>query len=223
VKKKKNILVITYWPLNNALISTYTLPYVRIMLRTLPAESRIWLMTLSTKKFRSTPAFQTITQNLRTERIECLDFEYSPFGFRMLFRGLRILGNLISICRRQNIMGIHAWCTPAGAIGYVVSKVTARPLVLDSFEPHAETMLETGTWTKRSLAYRILIWLEKKQAQKASRIICAAPGMMQYAERTYGLRRQEEFVKPACVDLEMFQPYARDRTALKGAGENDII
>jgi glycosyltransferase involved in cell wall biosynthesis len=223
LKRKKNILVITYWPLDNALISTYTLPYVRIMLQTLPAESRIWLMTLSGKKFRSTSAFQTITQALRAERIECLDFEYSPFGFRMLFRGLRILGSLILVCRKQNIGCIHAWCTPAGAIGYALSVITRRPLVLDSFEPHAETMVETGTWTKRSLAYRILIWLEKKQARKASHIICAAPGMMQYAQRTYGVERPEEFVKPACVDLQLFKPCPKARTGLNGAGEKDII
>jgi glycosyltransferase involved in cell wall biosynthesis len=218
LKHVKNILVITYWSLDNALITTYTLPYVRIMLRHLPKGSKVWLVTLSDKKIRKGDQYRKTVADLRQENIESVDFEYRRFGGIMIFKSLGILGRLVTLSLTKRINTVHAWCTPGGAIGYIVSVLTRRQLVLDSFEPHAETMVENGTWTRDSLAFRLLLWLEKKQAKRASRIICAAPGMMEYAKRTYKVNRAEEFIKPACVDLSLFKPALNEHKT-----ENNVV
>ncbi len=201
---KKNILVITYWSYNSALIKTYTLPYVDIIKNKLPAESIIYLLTLTPKSETTSKEYDAIYNDLKKKNIHLINFTYSPFGFKMVLKMMGILTYLINFCIVKKISSIHAWCTPGGAIGYILSCFTGKSLVLDSFEPHAESMIETGTWSKNSLAYKLLFKFEKLQLKRASSVICAAEGMISYSQKTYGIIKENYFVKPACVDLDLF-------------------
>jgi hypothetical protein len=44
-KLSGNILILTHWSFNDALVQTYTLPYVNIIRRILPPERKIFLVT----------------------------------------------------------------------------------------------------------------------------------------------------------------------------------
>ncbi len=162
------------------------------------------MFTLSQKDARKNEKFKKIKQELAEQGIRLVNFNYKPFGLRMFFKLMYILFYLIFFVLKNRIGVIHAWCTPGGSIGYVLSVVTGVPLVLDSFEPHAETMVETGTWKKTSLAYRVLFFLEGRQLKRARHVICAAEGMVNYSKKTYGVVKDRYYVKPACVDLELF-------------------
>lgn len=200
----KHILIVTYWSYKSALIKTYTLPYVELIRDKLPAGSRIFLMTLTPESETTAKDYEENRQALKGKHIELVNFSYKPFGLGM---GMKLTGMLFYLVRfiaREKIAVVHAWCTPGGAIGYILSRFTGRPLVLDSFEPHAQSMLETSTWKPNSLAYRLLFKLEKLQLQRASHVICAAPGMIAYSQKTYGIVKDRYFVKPACVDLQLF-------------------
>ena len=209
MKQKKNILVTTYWSYNNALITTYTLPYVRIILKQLAPGCKIYLLTLSDKQNFDKTNFEKFRTELEKENIVVINYTYSPFGFGMAFRFTRIFLELIGLILTKNISGLHGWCTPGGAIACLLSIVTRKPLVLDSFEPHALNMIENGSWTKKSTAFNILFKLEKLQFRKATEVICAAKGMIEHAETTYGAKKKRYFVKPACVDLNLFFPPAQ--------------
>lgn len=218
-----DILVITYWPLRNALISTYTLPYVRIMKRYLHPGSRVWLLTLSPPAQRENPEHRALQESLRKEGIISIDYTYSRFGTAMLLRAIAILSRLVFLCVFGKVRVIHTWCTPGGAIGWIVSKISGRPLVLDSCEPHAEIMSETGTWKRSSLPFRLLFALERKQVRDARGIIYTTSGMQEYVRRTYGITRNSDFIKPACVDLELFRPQEPDRSLVPGLSASDIV
>ncbi|MCZ8286806.1 MAG: hypothetical protein O9353_15235, partial [Bacteroidia bacterium] len=144
----KNILVVTYWSYKSALIKTYTLPYVELIRDKLPAGSRIFLMTLTPEAETHAEDYEANRQALRTKHIELVNFTYKPFGLGMGIKLTGILWYLLRFIAREKIAVIHAWCTPGGAIGYILSRLTGKPLVLDSFEPHAESMLETNTWKR---------------------------------------------------------------------------
>ncbi|MDQ3100886.1 MAG: hypothetical protein M3R08_05840, partial [Bacteroidota bacterium] len=45
MKRATNVMVLTYWNFKDALIQTYTLPYVRFILEELPAGGRVFLVT----------------------------------------------------------------------------------------------------------------------------------------------------------------------------------
>lgn len=192
--KKENILVITYWGYNDALIQTYTLPYLNIISDLLSADSKLFLVTLD----KNAPKLH------RQSNIQNISINYKDFGFRAIFMWLKIIFKLYRLIKKENITTIHTWCTPGGAIGYLLSVLSERRLIIDSFEPHAEPMVESGTWGKNSLQFKILYTLEKLQLKKAEEVICACSEMIPYSKKIYGISKKRYFTKPACVDLELF-------------------
>lgn len=192
-----NILVLTYWDVQEPLIVNYTLPYVRMMVEELPKGSTIHLVTLdrSVGQPRKPLSIAGVVHH---------SFTYSPFGWRAVGMMAKLLFSLVGLVYGERIHSLHAWCTPAGAVGYLLSRLTGRPLVVDSYEPHAEAMVENGTWQEGGLAHRILFQFERLQTSRASAVIAATEGMRDYATRRYGQVPKHFFVKPACVDLERF-------------------
>jgi len=193
----KNILVITYWQFNDALVRTYTLPYLRIIRDLLPSGSTIHLVTLEL----SGPFAAGTTME---EGIVHHSFQLFPFGMKAILGWRSNLKVLHKLTTQANISTIHTWCTPAGAIGWLLSRKTGLPLVLDSYEPHAESMVENGTWSRNGVAFRILFYLEKKQTHHATWHISVAEGMQAYAKEKYNFTGKTFFVKPACIDLNQF-------------------
>jgi glycosyltransferase involved in cell wall biosynthesis len=194
-----NVLIITYWSYDDALVQTYTLPYLRILKQYLPTNSSITLVTQE----------PNIEQVDRLNDIKGLDFSlkpmiYTPFGATAIWKLKKMISELKHFIRFENIQTIHCWCTPAGAIGYLLHKKTKVELVIDSFEPHAESMVENGTWKSNSIAFKILWKLEKKQARSASHLIGLTYGMRQYCIEKYGVTPRQFHVKPACVDSLLY-------------------
>lgn len=200
---QQNILVLTYWSYPDALIQTYTLPYLRIIKEINPHNS-ITLVTLEKSEDILRDPDRKIRQSLRKDQIDWQPYLYKPFGWRGLLMWLSASFSLFRTIRKKRISVIHCFCTPPGAIGYLLSKVTGCKLILDSYEPHAEAMVENGTWKRSGLAFRLLFALEKLQTKRASTIIAATKGMFQYAQQKYGITISDYHVKPACVDLGLF-------------------
>lgn len=194
--KKKNILIITYWDYNDALIQAYTLPYVKIISKNLPKGSIVYLVTLDKVKAGN--------PDLSEWNIKNVSIKYQPFGLKGIWMWLNTILKLFLLIRDKKVEMIHTWCTPAGAMGYVLSKITKKPLILDSYEPHAEAMVENGNWKKNSFAFKLLFFLEKLQTKRAKYIISTTNGMISYAEEKYHYSGTNFFVKPACVDLNFF-------------------
>ena len=199
----ENILILTNWPFKDALIQTYTLPYVRIIRKNLAQKKSIWLRTLENNKL-SEGELEEITKSVNQSNLKWLPEKYLKFGPFTYFHGLFQLLTLIIFCLRNNIKVIHIWCTPPGINGYLISILTGAKLIIDSYEPHAEAMVENGTWQKNSLKFRILFLFEKLMSRKASIIISATQGMRQFAKNKYNATFDKFYVKPACVDLALF-------------------
>ena len=193
---KRNILVITYWSYKDALIQTYTLPYVNIISDKSP-NSNLFLVTLEKEKKNYTAQFPETN-------IINFPLHYQSFGLRGLFMWIKAIYKLNQLIKKEKITTIHTWCTPAGGLGYILSILTGRKLILDSFEPHAIPMIEGNTWKKNSLAFKILFWLEKQQLRRAQEVICTVEGMIDYSQKKYGILKKRYFFKPACVDLNLF-------------------
>lgn len=213
--KPVNILVITYWSYKDALVQTYTLPYLKIIKKYLPSGSRIFLTTLEQSHLRmGAEELRAATTVLGKDDISLVPFNYSKFGLKAMLKWLLFLWRLFRLCRRERVTHIHAWCTPGGAIGYILSKMTGLPLIIDSYEPHAEAMVENGAWPARGLAFRLLFFFEKLQSKRAAVVIATTAGMKAYAEEKYGAVLKRFYVKPACVDLDLFSQTDRKNPAL---------
>lgn len=203
---RENILVLTYWSYQDALIQTYTLPYVRMIKSKIRSNGKIYLMTLEKPHLTTRVERSGIRNLLRDEGIEWISFRYIPFGFMAIMNSLFLIVRLWWLIGQQNINTIHSWCTPAGGLGWVLSKLTGKQLILDSYEPHAEPMVEAGQWDENSLAFRLLFWLERKQSRSADTVIACVDSMRTYANSRYNASFKYFYVKPACVDLNLFHP-----------------
>ncbi|MDZ4715331.1 MAG: glycosyltransferase [Cytophagales bacterium] len=202
-KNLGNILVLTYWNFDDALIQTYTLPYLELIRTHQSATSKIFLVTLE-----KGPSIKGVRENVERRLgpggVEWVRLRYTPFGFLAIARWAGMIPWLLGFVFRKKIEVIHCFATPAGAAGYVLSLLSGRKLVLDSYEPHAEAMVENGTWKKSGMAFRILFWFEKKQTERAVAVIAASEGMRSYARSKYHVEIKRFAVKPACVNLDHF-------------------
>ena len=225
MRSSGNILVFTQWSFKDALVQTYTLPYVDIIRKIVPPGIKIFLVTSEQQQVALSDD-ETLQVNKEWEKrnMQLLPEPYRRFGIKKMFAAGTNLLRLRRIIKKEKIKTIHAFCTPAGSIAYLLSKFTGAELIIDSYEPHAEAMVENGTWKKNGTAYKILFALEKKQTKKAKAIIATTAGMRQYALDRYGVEVKNFFVKPACVDLHEFSPSAKDPTLLEELGlDNKIV
>lgn len=212
----KIILVLTYWPLKSGLVQAYTLPYLRQMAEVIGPAGRIVLVTLDPAAGPlSLKDSDPLQETLSASRIEWVSFAYHRFGLQaLLCQGFNI-ARLLWLCNRKRVSVIHCFCTPAGALGWLLSVLTGLPLVIDSYEPHAEAMVENGSWSAKSLRYRLLIGLEKLQSRRASAVIAVTESMREYARSRYEAEFKSFFVKPACVDLTRFNREGLETTTLR--------
>jgi glycosyltransferase involved in cell wall biosynthesis len=219
-RKVRNVLALTYWSYKDALVQSAVMPYLRMIRRQLPEGSKIFLFTLEQSHLSMGEEEARLErERLEAEGVRLVAFPYSRFGLRALVRWAGLIPRLWALCVRERVKHIHAWCTPAGGAGYILSKLTGAPLVLDSYEPHAESMVEVGHWDERSLGFRILFLLEKLQTRRLRAAIATSRGVREYAERKYGVRIERFYVKPASVDMELFTPrLAKDPALLKELG-----
>jgi hypothetical protein len=212
---KKNILVTTFWSFKDALIQTYTLPYLKIMHKHLPKGSTIFLLTIEQPTFKIQPQeIAAIEAELAQHNIISIRFPYFNYGLKSLLNWGRILCYLFCLILFKNIKVIHSFCTTSGMAGYILSKLTGRTYLIDSYEPHAEASVENGDWTRNSFRFKLLLRLEKLESHHAKYIISATEGMKQYAKEKYEVEFENFFVKPACVNLANFSQNNRKNKAL---------
>jgi len=222
---KGNVLILTQWSFRDALVQTYTLPYIDIIREIISPDHKIILITAEQEHIGlSKTESHGINKDWEKKNMMLVPEPYKRFGLKKILAAAGNLSKLIGIVKREKITTIHAFCTPAGSIAYLLSKFTGAQLIIDSYEPHAESMIENGTWKKSGLAYKILFSLEKKQTQKAKVLIGTTAGMKQYALERYGVELKNFYVKPACVDLVKFYPSKKDSLLLKELNfENKIV
>ena len=225
MKSAGNILVFTQWSFKDALVQTYTLPYIDIIRAIISPERRIFVVTAEQEQIALSNAELTqLNKEWEKRNMHLLPAPYKKFGLKKLLVAAGNINKLRLIIKKEKIETIHAFCTPAGGIAYLLSKLTGAALIIDSYEPHAEAMVENGTWVQNSVAHKILLTLERKQTKRARALIATTAGMKQYALDRYGVEVKNFFVKPACVDIIKFSPSDKDASLLKEFKfENKIV
>lgn len=212
MKINGNILVLTQWSFKDALIQTYTLPYVEILRETIPPDRKIIVVTAEQeKKALSEDELAEVNKQWEKRNMELIAQPYRRYGWKKIIAGIGQIANLYKVIKKNKIAAIHPFCTPAGSIGYLLARLSGAALVIDSYEPHATAMVETGAWKKSSSSFKILFTLEKRLTKRAAHIIATTTGMKQYALDNYGIRLENFYVKPACISFRDFYPREKDK------------
>ena len=220
-----NILVLTHWSYKDALIQTYTLPYLEMIRNILPDNYKIILVTAEQKNLAlTTEEIKNINENWKEKNMAFSPLPYERFGWRKMIDTALQVRQLARLTKKEKIKVIHSFCTPAGGIAVLVSKLTGLPIIADSYEPHAEVMVENGTWKKNSISFKILKRLEKALTKKAICFIGTTSAMKEYAKTRYETEIKNLFVKPACINFSQFSPGEKDNELVKKYRlENKIV
>jgi len=213
---KGNILFLTFWSYKDALIQTYTLPYINIIRELVEKDRKLFIVTFEQEKFEFRDnEREIIEQELRKKNLYLISFSYKRFGLKKIIAAVGDLLSMIKLMKKEKIEVVHAFGPNAGSFGYLISKITKRKLIIDSYEPHAECMMEGGEWSKYGPAYNILLTFEKLETRRASYLIGTTAAMKDYARIKYKIVPQNFLVKPACIDFNQFYPRPKDESLLK--------
>ncbi|WP_205499632.1 hypothetical protein [Rufibacter psychrotolerans] len=93
---------------------------------------------------------------------------------------------------------------PAGALAYLVWKVTKVPFFVESFEPHADYMLESGVWRRFDPRYIFQRAWEEKQKKYASGLMPVADNYKRKLIQE-GIPEARIYTVPVAVHAESFQ------------------
>jgi len=112
----------------------------------------------------------------------------------------------------------------AAAFGVFLHKVSAKPFIVESFEPHADYMLEGGTWTKHGIEYRFQKWIEAQTIGKA-RYLLPVTENYRNALKDQGVSADRILVMPCCVDIDRFRFKEEERRKVRRELEiaDDVI
>lgn len=91
----------------------------------------------------------------------------------------------------------------AGGFAYLLSRLFNWPFALYCFEPHSEYMLDFGTWSKSSLKYRILNFIEKLEVRSAE-YLTVPTSHTEALVRSWKPKAKQIFTVPISIDTDKF-------------------
>lgn len=152
-----NILYVGYWSANDGLSQSTINPHLKILAESKEVEKLIYLSIERSQE----QAFSIPTDNKVTHSPY-----YSGLGFFSKLKDFTFLPwKLARLIKSERIDVVIARSSPAGGVVYLATRFRKVPFYVESFEPHAEYMLEARIWRKSGISYLLESWLEKKQLE----------------------------------------------------------
>lgn len=199
------ILFLGYWSLHDGLTTSTVFPHLYLLQQRSDVEA-IRLVTIergpaaqealefapaySTEKITFEPLRSKPSRNVILNKIE--DFTRFP-------------NELVKQVQNFKPDFILARGAPAGALAYLVWQKTKLPFYVESFEPHADYMLESGVWQRYDPRYLFQRHWEKRQKQLASGLMPVAENYRQQLIQE-GVPANRIATVPCSVNTTTFAP-----------------
>lgn len=197
------ILFLGYWGLHDGLTASTIFPHLRI-LQERPDVAAVRLVTI--ERGGDAQAELTFAPGFETGKIS-----FEPL--RSKLSGNVILNKIEDFTRFPNELikqvaefqpdFILARGAPAGALAYLVWQKTKLPFYVESFEPHADYMRESGVWRSYDPRYLFQQYWEKKQKQLALGLMPVAENYRQQLI-SEGVPASRIVTVPCSVDATAF-------------------
>ena len=114
-----------------------------------------------------------------------------------------IVNKLTRLIKKNEIDFVIGRNSISGSICYKLYRKLGVPYAVESFEPHADYMLESGVWKKYDPRYLFQKYWEKKQKETASFLMPVSENhKRQLIYENVG--KSKVITVPCCVDLEKF-------------------
>jgi glycosyltransferase involved in cell wall biosynthesis len=161
------ILFLGYWGLHDGLTTSTVFPHLRL-LQERPDVQAIRLVTI--ERGAQAQATLTFDPGFVASKISFEPLRSRP-GRNVILNKIedftRFPAELLTQISDFKPDFMIARGAPAGALAYLVWKKIKLPFYVESFEPHADYMLESGVWQRYDPRYLFQKYWEKRQKQLA--------------------------------------------------------
>jgi glycosyltransferase involved in cell wall biosynthesis len=215
------LLFVSYWGFNEGLTAATVLPHLRILANIDTIEQIIFCSI--ERDGETIPTGAILNQKIL--HIPLISQRKGNVFLTKANDFISFPKQLIQICEEHRIDKMICRSPMAGALGYLAARKNNIPFVVESFEPHAESMIESGVWTKLDPRYWIELIFERQQVKAAVKIF---PVSFHHKKRLMeeGLSENKIIVMPCCVALDKFKYDSAKRSAIRlqlGIQENQTV
>lgn len=205
-----NLLYLSYWGLADGLTQSSVLPHLEILAR-MARTNRIIFVTVERDAF-SWP-------ELTIDKVEHVPLTSKTLGIGLLTKVFdfisfpRLLSELVTKYEVDQVL-----CRTAlgGALGYLLYKKDGTPFSVESFEPHADYMLEAGVWSRFGFKYQFQKYWELKVVHHAKSLVTVSNHYRLLLQKRY---HREVHNFGCAVDLTKFRFDLRSRQQVRKAGQ----
>jgi len=211
----RNHLVIIYNSFNDPLFQNLVYQFILRQSEKHP-EYTFDLITFEQEKYALTPQETSeIQSTLIKKRIQWHPLSYHGGSF-ILLKKLWDFAVLFQQSLRIKVKNkpkmIIAFANTSAAIAVLISKTLNIPMMVYSFEPHAEFMADFGIWKRDGFKFNILKYLEDLAARQSKFILTGTHQMAQSLQR---ITRGEVIVAPSTADETIFSFSPEQRKKLR--------
>lgn len=204
------ILFQTYWGINDGLTVSTVFPHIS----QLAEFTKIDKIILSTIERDGKKEAYTGPKNSKIEFKPRYSLNIRPNHLNKIFDFIIFTFQLYKLCKTEKIDCIIGRGALAGALSLIVGKLIGIPVVVESFEPHTQYMVESGVWSKNGIRSLFGSFLEKKIIKHASYLITVSNNFKKLLVEN-GAPESKIKVVPCCVDLNTFKINYDDRHSIR--------
>lgn len=203
-----NILFLSYWNASDPLTNATVLPHLEILSGFQKVENIVWVNVErehAAPPLKHMPKVTHVAYWSHSKKWgslgQMLDFLTAP----------NFIANLISLYKIDYLI---ARGSPAGALAHKAHQKVGVPYMVESFEPHADYMRYSGTWSAWGLKYLFQKHWENQQ-KKAASLICPVSESYKLQLVADGLKESQVRVIPCEVDIAQFQFDKQKRDSIR--------
>ena len=167
----KRVLFICYWSIYDGLTVSTVLPSLE-RLQEFSSIAKIYLVTIEREPYNLDGAEVKLPP--KVFHFPLLISNSSFFFFRYIKEFVLFPKRLQELVNQKEINVILARGAPAGTMAHAVAKKYNLPYYVESYEPHADYMADSGVWSRGGLKY----FYQKRSEQKQNKY---AQGLMPVA------------------------------------------
>lgn len=212
----KTLFVFAYYSYRDPVFQSAVLPLIR-PLHGQPAKFRVVLLTFEQPEFKlPSEDSNQIRKELASENIIWIARDWHSGKFKLLKKAYDLIsGVLVSLqlIRKYRANAIYSEGFPGCIISDIVARLSRRPHLIHTFEPHADYMIEGGVWKSDDWEARLLKRLELGVAKRARLLMTATE---KYKQELEAKGVNAEILRfPSVVDPQLFSFSAEARAQIR--------
>ncbi|MFC5269348.1 glycosyltransferase [Adhaeribacter terreus] len=214
------ILFLSYWGVNDPLTVSTIFPHLGILQKETFVKKIVFVSIERNSKFHF-----DLNRDSKIEFVPILSKNLKVNLLNKINDFLIFPKAIIRLIQNYKVDLLIARGAPAGALAYKAWLKTNIPFVVESFEPHADYMLESGVWKKNDLRYIFEKRWEEKQKKYSYALLPVAENYRTELI-SEGVNAKKIKTVPCCINNEKyaFNTIIRERLRQElGIGSKEIV